>query len=209
MHRTVASVVIVVCIAAIAGGGWWYHYISTPQYSLGLLAKAVKDKDYETARYFVDDERLSDTISKSLVDAVTSQFNEQAKYDSNPYSGLGIAMMQMMTPRLREMAKDQIKEAIKQGLSGNDTLTDKNGKKQVDLKIFSNLQIQQCVISGNTAEVLLVGVPQPNVFELKEIHLRMAKIPNSRNWRITETPDIGQAFARILDERSLKNADQR
>jgi hypothetical protein len=36
---------------------------------LTLLADAVKAKDYETARYFVDDERIAGTASKSFLDA--------------------------------------------------------------------------------------------------------------------------------------------
>jgi hypothetical protein len=53
-------------VAVLAAAGCWYHYTGTPQYSLALLAGAVKAKDYETARYFVDDERIADTASKSF-----------------------------------------------------------------------------------------------------------------------------------------------
>lgn len=206
MYRTIIAVVIIFGMAAIGGGAWWYQYTGTPQYSLALLAQAVRAKDYEKARYFVDDERMADTISKSVVDALTNQFTNTMQKDSNPFSGFGVAIIQMMAPKMREMAKDQVKDSIKQALSGNDTLTNKAGTQQVDLKIFAGLRIKKCVVAGSTAEVLVEGVPQPNPFELKEIHLRMARNPNSRSWRIVEVPDVGQAFVKLLDENALKDA---
>lgn len=200
MRRSVIATLIAVGVTAIGLGAGWYYHAGTPEYSLTQLAKAVKGKDYETARYFVDEERIADSSSKAIVDILIARSTKRLEADNNPFSGLGVAMMQMMVPRLREATKDQLKESIKQGLSGNDTLTNKEGTKQADLKPFSNLQIRQCVRSGNTAEVLVSGLPQPNRFELKEIRLRMARIPNSRSWRIVEAPDVAQVFARLLNE---------
>src|SRR5215475_9828122 len=110
----------VIGLLIFAGLGW-YHYTSTPQYSLVQLAKAVKAKDYETARFFVDDERLADSISKAIADAAMTRVTNELTKDRNPFSGLGVAMVQMMVPRLRESAKEQVKDSIKQVLSGNDT----------------------------------------------------------------------------------------
>ena len=142
MRRT-AMVVMLIGIVIIGGCGWWYYYRGTPQYSLILLAKAVKGKDYETARYFVDDDRMADTISKSVVDALMLQFTKKMEADPNPFSGLGVAVIQMMAPRMREMAKDQVKDSIKQVLSGDDALTNGAGT-QADLKPFSHLRIKEC-----------------------------------------------------------------
>ena len=198
MRRTAMVAVVLIGIIVLGACGWWYYYTRTPQYSLVLLAKAVKSKDYETARYFVDDDRMADTISKSVVDAVTLQFTKKMEADQNPFSGLGVAVFQMMAPRMREMAKDQVKDSIRQALSGDDALTNGTGT-QADLRPFSDLRIKECAVSGKTAEVLIEGIPQPNPFDLTQIRLRMARIPNSRSWRIEEIPDVGRAFAKILD----------
>jgi|SRR5690242_1462560 len=199
-------ILTVALLTIITGGAGWYHYTGTPQYSLAQLAHAVKSKDYETARYFVDEERIADSISKAFTDAVTAGFTKQMENDSNPFSGLGVAMMQLMLPRLRETTKEQVKQSVKEILSGNDTLTGKDGTKQADLRHFSGLQVKQCVVAGNTAEVLLGDVPQPNPFGIQGIRLRMARIPQSRNWRVVEAPDVARVFSKVFDDENLKQA---
>jgi hypothetical protein len=205
MRRTAVVAVMLIGIVVIGSCGWWYHYTGTPQYSLVLLVKAVKGKDYETARYFVDDERMADTISKSVVDALILQFTKKMEADQNPFAGFGVAVIQMMAPRMREMAKEQVKDSIKQAISGDDALTNRAGT-QADLKPFSHLRIRECAVSGNTAEVLIEGIQQPNPLDLKQIRLRMARIPNSRSWRIEEIPDVGPAFAKLLDTDALQRS---
>jgi hypothetical protein len=190
----------------LVGIGWWYEYTGTPQHSLALLADAVKTKDYETARYFVDDERIADTGSKSFLDAAMDRATKEMKADDNPLSGFGIAALQMMAPRLRETAKDRIKDSIRQALSGDDTLTDATTAQRWDTKRFSQLRIEECAVSGNTAEVVLRGIPQPNPAQITEVHLRMARIPDSRNWRIEEIPELAQALVKTLDSNELQKA---
>ena len=164
-----------------------------------LLANAVKAKDYETARYFVDHERIADTASKSVVDAALQRGTKDLKASENPFSGFGVAALQMMAPRIREAAKDNVKDAIRQALSGDDTLTGRASAQQWDLRRLSQLRIEKCVMSGNTAEVLIRGMPQPNPAQLTEVHLRMARVPDSRNWRIEEIPEIAEAYIKVME----------
>ena len=192
--------------AVVVAVGWWYEYTGTPQYSLAQLADAVRAKDYETARYFVDDERIADTGSKSFLDAAMDRATKEMKADDNPLSGFGIAALQMMAPRLRETAKDRIKDSIRQALSGDDTLTNAAGAQRWDTKRFSQLRIEECAVSGKTAEVVIGGIPQPNPAQITEVHLRMARIPNSRSWRIEEIPELAQALVRTLDSDDLRQA---
>lgn len=196
-------------IAVLVGVGWWHEYTGTPQHSLAKLAEAVKAKDYETARYFVDDERIADTASKSFLDAAMSRATKEIKADDNPLSGFGVAAIQMMAPRIRETAKDQIKDSIRQALGGNDTLTNTKDAQQWSSDRFSDLRIEECVVSGNTAEVVIRGIPQPNPAQITEVHLRMARIPDSRNWRIEEIPEVGQAFVKLLDVDALQKSTER
>lgn len=197
--KTLKVALIVITIPALAGIVCWYRYTGTPQHSLMLLANAVKAKDYETARYFVDDERIADTASKSVVDAALQRGTKDLKASENPFSGFGVAALQMMAPRIREAAKDNVKDAIRQALSGDDTLTGRASAQQWDLRRLSQLRIEKCVMSGNTAEVLIRGMPQPNPAQLTEVHLRMARVPDSRNWRIEEIPEIAEAYIKVME----------
>ena len=176
-------------LLAVIGGVSWYSYTSTPQHSLTLLSQAVKARDYEGARYFVDEERMSETLAKSFVHAAMSDSLNQYKSATkdNPFSGLGAAMIQMMEPTMREIASAQAKDAIKQALQG-----------RTDLK-FSELHLKQCRVQGDVA-ALIVVLP-PNDFQLTEIHLQMIRIPNSRHWRIVEIPDAGDALTKLLNGR--------
>lgn len=119
--NAVKALLLTVTVAGLVAGGWWYYHAGTPQHSLAQLANAVRAKDYETARYFVDDERIAETTSKSVLDAAMTQFTNKMKADDNPFSGLGVAAFQMMAPRIKDTAKDSIKDSIKQALSGDDT----------------------------------------------------------------------------------------
>jgi DUF2939 family protein len=181
----------------------------TPQYSLAQLADAVKAKDYETARYFVDDERIADTASKSFLDAAMNRATQEIKAGDNPFSGFGVAAIQMMAPRIRETAKDQIKDSIRQALSGNETLTNTKDAQPWNPNSFSGLRIEECIVSGNTAEVVIRGLPQPNPAQITDVHLRMARIPDSRNWRVEEIPELAQALVKLLDFDALHKASSR
>jgi hypothetical protein len=50
-------------------------------------------------------------------------------------------------------------------------------------------------VDGDTADVMVAGLPQPNPFNLAELHIRMVRIPNTRQWRIEEIPDATAIFA--------------
>jgi hypothetical protein len=77
----------------------------------------------------------------------------EMKADDNPLSGFGIAALQMMAPRIREIAKDRVKDSIRQALSGDDTLTNPKDGQRWNSDRFSQLRIEECAVSGKTAEV--------------------------------------------------------
>ena len=191
-------------VAALAAAGWWYHYTGTPQYSLALLAGAVKAKDYETARYFVDDERIADTASKSSSMLQWTHATTEMKADDDPLSGFGIAALQMMAPRIRKWLK--IASRIQSGkrLAEMTHLQIRQCGQRWDSDRFSQLRIEECAVSGKTAEVVIRGLPQPNPAQITEVHLRMARIPDSRNWRIEEIPELTQAYLKLLDLDALQ-----
>ncbi len=54
-------------------------------------------------------------------------------------------------------------------------------------------------MKGDTAEVFIGGLPQPNPFGLDEIRVRMVRVPEKRIWRIEEIPDATPIFAKYFD----------
>jgi hypothetical protein len=64
------------------------------------LSDAVRAQDYETARNFVDDERISDAASKAVVDAAITHMSKAMEADNNAFSGLGVDAVEMMAQRI-------------------------------------------------------------------------------------------------------------
>jgi hypothetical protein len=65
---------------------------------------------------------------------------------------------------------------------------------------LTRLHLGDEVVSGNTAEVAIDHLPEPNRFDAKVIHVKMARIPNTRSWRIIEIPEINQFMAKMLQQ---------
>jgi len=60
------------------------------------------------------------------------------------------------------------------------------------------LQVLGSRVNGDTADVFIGGLPQPNPFDLTEIRIRMVRVPKTRIWRIEEIPDVTPIFARYF-----------
>jgi len=78
---------------------WWYYYVGTPQHWLAKLTDAVTAQDYETARYIVDDERISDAASKAVVEAAITHMSKEMNAERS-VSALGVDAVEMMAPRI-------------------------------------------------------------------------------------------------------------
>ena len=72
--REGARLILVVVAAGLAAGAaalWWHRYTGTPEYSLSRLGNAVKAKNYGEASKYVDEERISGEIAKSLTGSIS------------------------------------------------------------------------------------------------------------------------------------------
>lgn len=198
MRRFVIFSVALCMLSALGAGVWWYEYTGTPEYSLSQLVKAVRAKDYESARYYVDEERISESACQVAVQTAVQNAMKQIESDQNPFSGLGFAMMEAMVPRLKEQCEEQARESLRSALGADDSLASGDDNRPFSDKKFKSVRIEKTAVSGNTADVVLDGIPQPNPLGLKTFRLRMARIPNARRWRVVELPDFGAAFAKLL-----------
>jgi hypothetical protein len=198
--RAIAATFGLVAILAIASAAvWWYRYTGTPEYSLSLLGKAVKAKNYGEASKYVDEERIANAISQSLTDVLLAKYTRKFQEDPLPFTETRIEWLHKMAPKLHDWTLIGTRNAIRMMLSGNGLLTGTSGLKQLDVHNFSGLYPVRSTVNGDTADVVITGLPQPNPFNLNEIHIRMKRIPNSREWRIEEIPDATPIFSKYFD----------
>lgn len=198
--RSIAATIGLITILALACASvWWYRYTGTPEYSLSQLGKAVRAKNYGEASKYVDEERIANAISQSLTDVLVAKYTRKFQDDPLPFTETRIEWLHKMAPRFRDWSLLGVRNAIRLLLSGNGLLTGSTGFKVFDEHNFSGLHPMRSTVSGDTADVVIVGLPQPNPFDLNEVHVRMARIPNSRQWRIEEIPDATPIFAKYFD----------
>ncbi len=195
-----AFILLVVVLAAGAAALWWHRYTGTPEYSLAQLGKAVKAKNYGEAAKYVDDERISRDVAKSLTDVLVAKYTRKFQQDPFPFTESRIELLQKMAPRFDDWAQIGVRNAIRLLLSGDGILTGSTGFKAIDVHNFSGLYVVRCEIHGEQADAIISGLPQPNPLDLAEIRIRMVRVPGQRYWRIEEVPDATPIFQRYFGQ---------
>jgi len=108
-------IAVVVAVAVLAGAGlWWRSFTRSPGYSLGQLAKAVQEKDWDGVQKYVD----IDEVVDQLMGVAMSQALEE---DDSGFGALGAALFESMKPALAKEVKDSFQEAIENGVSDGDS----------------------------------------------------------------------------------------
>jgi len=195
--------VFIFAVVALAGAAvalWWHRYTGTPEYSLAQLGNAVKAKNYGEAEKYVDEERISREIAKSLTDVLVAKYTKKFQADPFPFTESRIELLQKMAPRFDSWAHIGVQNAIRLLLSGNGILTGSTGFKVIDVHNFSGLYVVSSEVHGDEADVIVSGLPQPNPFDLTEIRIRMMRVPGQRYWRIEEVPDATPIFQKYFGQ---------
>lgn len=201
-RRTRRNLLLALLAAAVVlagvGGNWWYRRTGTPEYSLSQLGSAVRDKNYGKASYFVDEERIANAVSQSLTDVLVAKYTKAIKDDPLPFTETRINIVHKVAARFHDLTLLGVHNGIRLLLSGNALLTGTTHFSQIDVHNFSQLHVVRSTLTGDTADVVIAGLPQPNPFGLTELKVRMARIPNTRLWRIEEIPDATAIFAKYF-----------
>jgi hypothetical protein len=198
--RVIATVLGLIALLAIASASaWWYRYTGTPEYSLSQLGKAVRAKDYGEASKYVDEERIANAITQSLTDVLVAKYTKKFQDDPLPFTETRIEWLNKAAPKFHDWTLIGTRNAIRLLLSGNGVLTGTSGFHQLDIHNFSQLHVLRSEIHGDSADVYVGGLPQPNPFDLNEIRVRMVHVPNTRMWRIEEIPDATPIFAKYFE----------
>jgi hypothetical protein len=197
--RAIVALVLFNILVILSVAIWWYRYTGTPEYSLARLGHAVQAKNYGEASKYVDEERIANAISQSLTDVLLAKYTQKFKDDPLPFTDTRIELLHKMAPKFHDWSLLGIRNAIRLLLSGNGLLTGSTGFKVLDERNFSGLHPVSSTINGDAAEVVIVGLPQPNPFDLNEIRVVMVRIPDTRKWRIEEIPDATPIFAKYFE----------
>jgi len=194
-----AIVLLIALAASIVGGVYWFRYTSTPEYSLSQLGKAVREKNYGRASQYVDEERIAQAISQSLTDVLVAKYTKKFQDDPLPFTQTRIEWLNKLAPKFHDWTLIGTRNAIRLLLSGNGVLTGTSGFQQLDIHNFSQLHVLRSEVHGDSADVYIGGLPQPNPFDLQEIRIRMMRVPDKRIWRIEEIPDATPIFAKYFE----------
>ena len=198
-RERVAVALLIALAACVCAGIWWQRYTGTPEYSLSQLGKAVRDKNYGKASQYVDEERIAQAVSQSLTDVLVAKYTKRFQDDPYPFTDTRIEWLHDLAPKFRGWALIGTRNAIRLLLSGNGVLTGTSGFHQLDIHNFSQLHVLRSEVHGDTADVYIGGLPQPNPLDLTEIRVRMVRVPNLRIWRIEDIPDASPIFAKYFD----------
>lgn len=197
-RERIAVVLLIALVASVGGGIWWYRYTRTPEYSLAELGRAVRDKNYGKASQYVDEERLAQAISQSMTDVLVAKYTKKFQDDPLPFTETRIEWLHKFAPKFQDWTLIGMRNAIRMLLSGNGILTGTSGFAQLDAHNFSGLHVLRSEVHGDTADVFVGGLPQPNPFGLNEIRVRMVRVPEKRIWRIEEIPDATPIFSKYF-----------
>ena len=165
------------------------------------MGHAVKDKNYGKASYYVDEERIANAVSQSLTDVLVAKYTKAIEDDPLPFTETRINILHKIAPHFHDLALLGVHNGIRLLLSGNALLTGTSHFSQLDVHNFSQLHVVRSTINGDTADVTVAGLPQPNPFGLTELQIRMARIPNTRQWRIEEVPRRPRSSQSISEQK--------
>jgi len=189
---------VIAIVLAVAAAYWWYQRTGTPEYSLSQLGKAVKEKNYGKASYYVDEDRIASAVSQSLTDVLVTKYTKAIEDDPLPFTETRIEILHKIAPRFHDLALLGVQNGIRLLLSGNALLTGTSHISQLDVHNFSQLRPVRSKVDGDIADLVIGGLPQPNPFGLTELRIRMVRIPNTRRWRIEEVPDATAIFTKYF-----------
>jgi len=198
-RERLAVILLIALLSSITAGIWWYRYSSTPEYSLSQLGKAVREKNYGEASQYVNEERIAQAISRSLTEVLVAKYTKKFQEDPLPFTETRIEWLNKIAPKFQDWSLIGTRNAIRLLLSGNGVLTGTSGFQQLDIHNFSQLHVLRSEVHGDSADVYIGGLPQPNPFDLSEIQVRMVRVPEKRIWRIEEIPDATPIFVKYFD----------
>lgn len=174
-RRTVLIAAFVVVLLAVAGIVGWRSFTQTPRYSVGQLATAVDDKDWDGFVTYVD------------VDAVLSQGYDQLAEESLPgeesfFGGIAGSLAESVKPSVLVQTKSALRKAVESGaIPAGDGPTPFR-----ELFMFTNVK---SVMRRGEDALVIVEVPVGKARSV-DLELHMTRIDEF--WRVTAVENIAE-----------------
>lgn len=174
-RRTALIAVLVVLLLAVAGTLWWGAFRESPRYSVGQLASAVDERDWDGFVTYVD------------VDAVLDQAYDQLADESLPdedsfFGGIAGSLAESMKPTVLVQAKNALKKAIETGaVTPGDGPTPFRG-----LFMITNVKS----VTHRDGEALVIAEVPLGKRRTVDLELRMTKVDEF--WRVTAIENIAE-----------------
>ncbi len=165
--------VIATILLTITLGGLWYVALGTPQYSLYRLKVAFEENDLDTVERFIDIDAVADSAVDIMMEEIREQSQEGLK--DNPFVGLAEAIIAMMEPQLRRIAKDKMRQGMREGLQIGDK----------EPSTWSRAKLQSIERQGKVAEARLTlddGTLRLTMRQAPDRHWRIVAIPSLADW---------------------------
>lgn len=169
----VALMVAGVLLIAVVGGLVWMNYTRSPAYSLGLLASAAQNRDWDSVQKYVDVEAI---VGK----AVDAALGKTLKEDTSGLGALGAELAQSTKPALVQQAKEVLRQSIERGAGA--ILPNRSWL----VSSFVVKQVRSVTYIGDEALVTVEVPLKPGApFELK---LKMKRVDDF--WRVVAIENI-------------------
>jgi len=174
-RRTILIALLVVVLLAAAGAVAWRSFTQSPRYSVGQLAIAVDDKDWDGFVTYVD------------VDAVLAQAYDQLSEESLPgedsfFGGIAGSLAESVKPAVLVQAKTALRKAIESGV-----VTPGDGPTPFR-ELFMVTKVKS-VTHRDTYALVIVEVPLGKTRNV-DLELRMMEVDGF--WRVTAIENIAE-----------------
>ncbi|HBQ87286.1 MAG TPA: hypothetical protein DER33_00015 [Syntrophomonas sp.] len=205
--RRVLPWVLAVLVLALLGGGGYYYWTTTPEYSLKMIAKAIKQHDLPTFEKYVDIESVSTRAVDQLCEVA---INDPEEIQNELADGL----IEMFKPQLVKVVNKEVKSFVEKGSVETDASQDKedpvvvkdllNKAKDQSMQVVGTKYVKK---EGNIAIVGL-EIKVPGYDKNLVADLKMRDMGNY--WQLAELSNLGDVIneSKRLEKAKLDKLNQ-
>jgi len=159
--------------AGVAAGVWWLEFTRSPAYSVGQLADAVRQGDWNGVQRYVD----VDSVVGQAVDAAVGR---SAGQDPSGLGGVVAGLAESAKPALVRQAKESLRLSVERGG------TSPTQRSAAFSSYVAAVQVASVRYVGDEALVTL-AVPG-GAGKVLDLKLRMRRAGD--HWRVTRIDDV-------------------